>query len=540
MKEGVKLSRKTMATMLFVGALSLSLAITGCGGTGGNGGSQQAAGQTLVIAIGADNTGLDPETVMNNESGYIMGAIYNELVEYKPGTTEVGPGLADSWDISPDGLTYTFHLHHGVTFQDGTPFNADAVIAWLDRLLNKDNPNYYAKRPGIDSYVDFTFHGVDKYTKIDDYTVQIHMTRPNAEFLNSLAMVWMGVTSPAAVQKYGLDYYKHPVGTGPFKFVEWVPNDHVRLTANNDYWQGKPKLQQIVFRVIPESSVRLLELEKGNVDVLADVSPADADTLKSDSSVTLLEQTGLMINGVALPTQTKPFNDPRVRQALNYAVNKDALDQSLYKGLATVMNSPLPPTEWSYDQSLPGYPYNPDKARQLLAAAGYPNGFKATLYVYPNPRVYNPVGGPDLAQALQADLSKVGVDVTLQQLEWGAFLAKVRSAGFSDMCLAGWSGDNGDPDNFLDALWGTDQIPSGNEAHYSNKQLDTLLGQALASTNHDQRVIMYQKAQKIIMDDAPWIFLNYAKVIRATSTKVHGMVVSPTGMFFGLDKVSKG
>lgn len=534
--------KKNVWIILIALALLLGLTLTGCGNAKepANDNSQQAAaGQPLVIAMGADNTGLDPEAVMNNESGYIMAAIYDQLVQYKSGTTEIGPGLADSWDISEDGLTYTFHLHQGIKFQDGTPFNADAVVAWLDRLINKDNPNYYAKRPGIDSYVDFTFHGVDSYKKLDDNTVQIHMTKPNAEFLNSLAMVWMGVTSPAAVEKYGLDYYKHPVGTGPFKFVEWVPNDHVTLEANTDYWKGAPKLSKLVYQVIPESSVRLMELQKGTVDVLADVSPADAATLQGDSNINLIKQPGLMVNGVALPTEVKPFNDPRVRQALNYAIDKDSLNKFLFKGLATTMNSPIPPTEWSYDKSLPGYPYNVEKAKQLLSEAGYPNGFDATLYVYPNPRSYNPVGGPDLAQALQSDLKKIGVNITIQQLEWGAFLAKVRAQDFSDMALAGWSGDNGDPDNFIDALWGSDQIPSGNEAHYSNKELDNIISQALATTDHDQRVTLYEQAQKILMDDAPWIYLNYATQIRATSTKVQGMVLNPTAMFFDMDKVSK-
>jgi peptide/nickel transport system substrate-binding protein len=524
---------------LLAGSIVLTgMTLVGCGNSSGG----QAANQsdkTIVIALGADNTGLDPESVMNNESGYVMSAIYDELVEYKPGTTEIGPGLADNWDISTDGLTYTFHLHKGVKFQDGTSCNADAIVQWLDRLLNSNNPNYYANRKGIDSYVDFTFHGVDKYTKVDDNTVQIHMTKPNAEFLNSLAMVWMGVTSPDAVKKWGQDYYKHPVGTGPFKFVEWVSNDHVTLTANADYWKEKPKVSKIVYRIIPESSVRVLELKKGTVDVLADVAPSDANTLKQDSSVNVLEQPGLMVDGVSLPTQVKPFNDPRVRQALNYAINKDDLNQYLYKGMATTMNSPLPPVEWSYDKSLPAYSYDVEKAKGLLTQAGYPSGFTATLYVYPNPRSYNPVGGPQLAQALQADLKKVGVTINIQQIEWGAFLAKVRSKDFGDMALAGWSGDNGDPDNFLDSLWGTDQIPSGNEAHYTNKQLDDLLAKALQSTDQSERTDLYKQAQKTLHDDAPWIFLNYATQIRATSAKVHGLVLNPTGMFFGLEQVSK-
>jgi len=502
----------------------------------------KAAGNTqpFVIAMGADSTGLDPETVMNNESGFVMAAIYNNLVEYKSGSTDVGPGLADKWDISKDGLTYTFHLHPGVKFHDGTPCNAEAVVQWLDRLLNKSNPNFYANKPGVDSYVDFTFHGVDSYKKTDDLTVVIHMTKPNAEFLNSLAMVWTGVTSPAAVAKYGKEYYKHPVGTGPFKFVEWVPNDHVTLEANNDFWKpSKPKLSKLIYRVIPESAVRVMELTKGTVDVLADVSPTDSKILAANKNVHLIIEPGLMVSGVSMPTQTKPFNDVRVRQALNYAIDKESLNKYLFKGLATTMNSPLPPSQWGHDKTLPGYAYNPEKAKQLLAAAGYPNGFNATIYCYPNPRGYNPVGGATLAQAIQSDLKKVGVNITLQQLEWGAYLAKVRTREFSDMCMSGWSGDNGDPDNFIGALWETSQIPSGNQCHYSNKDFDALVAQAVAQPDHNQRVILYNKAQKMLMDEAPWIFLNYTATIRATSAKVKGMVLNPTAMFFDMDKVTR-
>jgi peptide/nickel transport system substrate-binding protein len=512
-------------------ALTLSMTTYGRAATGN--------GAPFVIAIGADNTGLDPETVMNNESGFVMAAIYDNLVEYKSGSTEVGPGLADKWEVSKDGKTYTFHLHRGILFHDGTPCDAGAIVAWLDRLLNKGNPNFYANKAGVDSYVDFTFHGVDSYKKTDDQTVVIHMDKPNAEFLNSLAMVWSGVTSPAAVAKYGAEYYKHPVGTGPFKFVEWVPNDHVTLEANTTFWKGKPKLGKLIYRIIPESAVRVMELTKGTVDVLADVSPADSAILASNKNVHVIVEPGLMVNGLALPTQTKPFNDPLVRQALNYAVDKDTLNKYLFKGLATTMNSPLPPSQWGYDKTLPGYPYNPEKAKQLLAKAGYPNGFNATIYVYPNPRGYNPIGGATLGQALQADLKKVGVNITLQQLEWGAYLAKVRSKDFSDMCLAGWSGDNGDPDNFVGALWETSQIPSGNLSHYSNKDFDALVAQGVSISDFKARLGLYAKAQRLLMKDAPWVFINYASTIRAHTTKVHGLVLNPTTMFFDMDKVSK-
>ena len=519
-------------------ALSVCLAVA-LGGLAPAHARQGGASQTLIIAMSSDNTGLDPATVSNNDSGYVMAPIYNELVEYKPGSTEVGPGLSDKWLVSKDGLTYTFHLREGIKFHDGTPFNADAVVKWLDRMLNKENPNFYAKRPGTDSYVDFTFPNVDSWKKVDNSTVAIHMTKPNAGFLCSLAMVWMGVASPTAVEKYGLEYYKHPVGTGPFRFVEWTPNDHVTLEANPEFWKGKAKLGKVIYRVIPESAVRVMELTKGTVDVIADVTPLDSKTLAANPNIQVMSQPGLMVSGVALPNLTKPFDDVRVRQALNYAVDKESLNRYLFKGLATTMNSPLPPTQWGHDKSLPGYPYNLDKARKLLASAGYPDGFSATLYIYPGQRSYNPVGGPALAQTLQADLKKIGVDLKIQQMEPGALFAKVHAKDFADMALAGWSGDNGDPDNFVGTLWASKEIPSINTARYTSKKLDELLTLGLAATDQGKRTSVYKQAQKVIMDDAPWIFLNYATQLRAASAKVKGMPLNPTGMFFQMEQVSK-
>lgn len=517
---------------------------TGGAGSEGTGGSETGGATandgTLVVAIGADATGLDPESVMNNESGFVMSTIFDGLTKYKPGTTEVEPGLAESWDVAPDGLTYTFHLRKGVSFHDGTPFNAHTTVQWLDRLLDPNNPNYYAKRQGIDSYVDFTFHNVKSYEATDDHTLVVHMKQPDATLLNSLAMAWMGVTSPGADAKYGLDIYKHPVGTGPFKFVEWVPNDHITVGANPDYWNGAPQLRRIIFKVVPEEATRILMLQRGDADILADVDPADVEKLKSDPNVNVLTQPGLTHLGISLPAQTKPFNDVRVRQALNYAVNKDELNQYLYRGVATTMTSPMPPVLWGFNKDLKAYPYDPDKAKQLLSEAGYPKGFKATLYVYSNPRGYNPVGGAKLGEAVKEYLAKVGVDLDLQQLEWGAYLEKVRSKDFRDLSVDGWTGDNGDPDNFLAVKWATGSIPAGNTSHYSNPEVDRLLADAVSASDHQKRVDDYMRAQEIIWNDAPWIWINYTTQVRATSKRVHGFQLNPTTMFFDMEKVSLG
>ncbi len=499
-------------------------------------GTTAFAQKTLVIAIQADPTGFDPEAVLNNTSGFIMSAVFDSLVRYKPGTVDVAPGLAESWDISSDGLTYTFHLRHGVTFSDGTPFNAQTYVKSLDRLFNKSDPAYIYNTGPVESYIDFTYGAVASYKALDDYTVQFTLKHPFAPFLTSLAMVWNGVVSPTAAVKYGKDFRNNPVGTGPFILKEWVHNDHITLDANPNYWGGKPKVDRVIFKVIPDSQTAVLQMKQGQVQILADVSSQVIPAIKSDPHLKLVTQPGLTVNGIALPTDTKPFDDPRVRQALNYAIDRAAINKSLYNDLAVPMTSPLPEAQWGFDKSLQPYTYDPAKAKQLLADAGYPNGFKAELLAYNSARGYNPAGA-QMAVAIQSYLKKVGVDVSIQQMEFGSFLAKVRSGDYHGMAMTGWSGDNGDPDNFLYELFDSATIPVGDTSHYKNDQVDSLLLQAQKETDYAKRVALYEQAQQIIWQGAPWIFLNNTLQVRATTDNVTGFVLNPTQMFFGLENV---
>ncbi len=490
----------------------------------------------LVVAIGADATGLDPESVMNNESGFIMAPIFDGLTKYKKGTSEPGPGLAESWEISEDGTEYTFHLRQGVKFHDGTDFNADAALAELDRVTNEGNPYYIYNQEGIHSFADFTWGLVTATEKIDDYTIKVTLSEPHAPFLASIAMVWSGIVSPASVQENGYEIAFTPIGTGPFKFVEWVRNDHITLEANKDYWGGAPKIDKLIFRIVPESSVRLLKLEQGEVQILADVNPDDYQRITDNPDLTLLEQPGLTVNGLTMPFDTEPFSDVRVRQALNYAVNKDEMNEFLYKNAAVTAATGMPPILMGYPEDLSPYPYDPEKAKELLAEAGYPDGFSFKLLTYENPRGYNPVG-IKMAVAIQEYLADVGVDLELETLEWGAFLATRRSADNHDMGMVGWSGDNGDPDNFLYEMFSTNNIPVGNTAHYSNADLDAILTEARTVSDPAERAALYEQASIIIHDDAPWLFVNHTLQVRATSDNVEGFALNPLQMFWYMEDV---
>ena len=495
------------------------------------------ADTTLVIGIAADPTGFDPEAVLNNTSGFVMATIFDSLVKYKPGTTEVEPGVAQKWEVSPDGLTYTFHLRPGLKFSDGTPLDAKAVVWNVDRQLNKSNPQYVYNTGPVESYLAFTYGDVDSYRAVDDSTVEFKFKKPSAAFLNSLAMVWNGLVSPAAAAKFGKDLRNNPVGSGPFVFREWRQRDQVVLDANADYWGGKPKVDHLVFKEYPDPQAAVLALKQGEIQILGDVSSQSVPAIRNDPNLTLLTQPGLAVSGVLLPTTTAPFNDKRVRQALNYAVDKDAIDKALFQGLAVPMTSPLPEAQWGFDKSLKGYPYDPKKAMELLKEAGFKPGTHVEFLTYNSPRGYNPAGA-NLAVAVQGYLKKVGIEADVRQMEIGAYLSSVRSGNFQGIGLQGFTGDNGDPDNFLNALFGAGNIPVNNWSHYNNPEVEKLLAQALVVPEQSKRAEIYAQIQKVILDDAPWIFINSTLQVRGIRKTVHGFELNPTQMFFDMEKVS--
>ncbi len=499
----------------------------------------QGANKTLVIGIAADPTGLDPEAVENNTSGFIMAAIYDSLVRYKPGTVEVEPGLAERWDISSDGLTYTFHLRSGVKFHDGTPLTADSIVQGVARLFDKSSPIYIYDTGPVESYADFTYGKDCKYRAVDESTVEFTLKEPSAAFLNSLAMVWNGVVSPAAAQKSGKEFRNNPVGTGPFVFKEYRPRDQVVLEANPLYWRGKPKLDRVVFKVLPDPQAALLGLRRGEIHILADVGAATIPALRQEPSVNLVTQPGLAVSGVALPTETKPFDDVRVRRAMNLAVDKAAINKALFQGMAVPMTSPLPQAQWGFDKSIAGYGFDPEAAKKLLAEAGVQPGLKVELLTYNSPRGYNSAGA-DLAVAIQGYLKRVGIEADVRRMDMGAYLATVRSGKHEGLKMEGWTGDNGDPDNFAGALFASKEIPIGNWAHYRSADVDRLLAEAARTVDHDKRVSLYSDIQKLIVEDAPWVFINSVLQVRAVRKEVQGYQLNPTQMFFDMEQVSLG
>lgn len=487
--------------------------------------------KAIVVGLEAEPTSLDAHQISDYNSSRAAMELYDQLVRFKDESTELEPSLATKWDVSEDGLEYIFYLRQDVKFHDGTPFNAEAVKFSIDRQID---PNHPFHNTGQYAYADFTFGSVQSVTVVDPFTVKIKLIEPFAPFLSNMAMHAASIVSPAAVEKYGADFTKNPVGTGPFKFVDWKPGVEVVLDKNTDYFRGVPKIDKIIFKPITEAQTRLAELEAGHLDLIVNVPPDDIIRLQNDPKVQLIEQPSMHVWWTAFNTQRKPFDDVRVRQAFNYAINKEAIIEGILQGTGDLANSPLPPTVWGHNAKLKNYEYNPEKAKQLLNEAGYGNGLEVTYWV---PESGSGMQQPQvMAAAIQADLAKVGVSIKIQTLEWGTYLDKVFvpvEENDMDMHQMSWIGDNGDPDNFLYILLSGKQWPTAgfNDSYYQNAEVDQLLDEARTITDKALRTQKYERVQEIVMKEAPWIVLDNEKQIVFAKKGLKNFKLHPTGVF---------
>jgi peptide/nickel transport system substrate-binding protein len=480
-------------------------------------------GGTFVFGRGGDSVGLDPIQVTDGESFKVTQQIYDTLVQYEPGTTNVIPGLAKEWEVSDDGLRWTFYLRDNAYFHDGNPVNAEAVKWNFDRWRLEDHPYHIGGDFTYYSYMFQGFPGVIKEVNVlDEYVLEFVLTEPQAPFLNNLGMVSFGIASPEAVKKYGEDYFKNPVGSGPFKFVEWKQDDRIVLEANEDYWAGRPYLDKVIFRSIPDNGARYMELQAGTIDMMDGVNPEDVESIESNPDLDLLLRPSFNIGYFAMHQDFEPFDDVRVRRAFNHAINKETLIGAFYAGLAEPAKNPMPPSLWGYNDEIEDYEYDLQKAKQLLVEAGYPSGFEFDLWWMPVPRPYFPQ--PKLvAQAIQYYLSEIGVTANLKSVDWATYLDMYYDDSLPTYLL-GWTGDNGDPDNFLYVLLDQTQ----NNCGYENDELHQILLEAQRSTDHERRVELYMKAQEIIHNDAPWVPIAHSTPPLAKKTKVMNYIPNPT------------
>jgi peptide/nickel transport system substrate-binding protein len=483
----------------------------------------QPAG-TLVVGLVAEPVNLDPAQVTDLNSNRVGRRIAETLVTFPEESTQIVPGLAESWVVSKDGLRYTFKLRKGVSFHDGTPLDAEAVKFSIDRQINPEHPfNKLGKYP----FANFFFGNIKAVEVVDPLTVEFVLKEPRASFLAVLTAGAASIVSPAAVRKYGQDYALTPVGTGPFKYASWDRGQRVVLEKNPSYWRFPVKLDRVIYRPIVEDQARLTELLTGALDLIVGTPPDYVGQLEANPKVTLLKQVGAHVWYLGINNQKKPFDDKRVRQALNYAVNKDAIVRDVLKGTGSLSVGPVLPKTWGADGGLKPYPYEPERAKKLLAEAGYPGGFTTTLWVPESGSgMQSPVA---MSTVIQSNLKAVGVNVSLQTMEWGAYLAKLRSKE-QELFALSWMAGNEDPDMVMYPLLHSSQwTPNGpNRALYKNEKFDEILHQARLTTDEKKRADLYRQAQRILVDDAPWIFIDHEIQTAAHAKRVQGFKLHPS------------
>jgi peptide/nickel transport system substrate-binding protein len=495
----------------------------------------QTPPNVLIVGQIAEPQSLDPQVSTAVNDFRILVNIYDGLVRYADGTLEVEPALATDWTISEDGLTYTFNLREGVTFHDGTPFNAEAVKFNFDRMLDENHP-YYDTGPFP---LSFNFSAVDSVTVVDDLTVEFTLTEPFAPFLSNLAYPTGLIVSPQGVMDNVDDYGRNPSGTGPYRFVEWQSNTRVVVEANADYWDGAPALEAVVFRPITDANTRVAEMLSGGIDVMVEVPPDNVGQFASDSAFQVYEQAGPHVWYVMLNAQYGPFADKLVRQAANYAVNKDALVNDILQGTATVSDSPIAPAfNWAYNEDLEPYPYDPEMAQQLLSEAGVDSP-EITFYVTEGGSgMLDPI---TMGTAIQADLEAVGFDVTIETYEWNTFLGIVNPGLGEDVDMAEMAWMTNDPDVLPFLTLRTNAWPEAggfNSSYYSNEEVDALLEAARVETDIETRGDLYKQMQEIVYEDAPWIFVANWQQNAVTTGAVEGFSLQPS-FLLQLGDVSK-
>ena len=467
-----------------------------------------AIGQTppnvLVVGQIAEPASLDPHVSTASNDFRIAVNVYDGLVRNTPGTLEIEPALATDWTISDDGLEYTFNLREGVTFHDGTPFNADAVKFNFDRMLDENHP--FASTGPFP--LAFFFSSIESVEVVDDLTVKFTLNEPFAPLMSNLASPSGLIVSPAAVEQHGADYGRNPVGTGPFKFEEWQSNTRVVVSRNEDYWDGPAPLEAVIFRPIADANTRVAEMLSGGIDVLLETPPDNVAQFRDDANFQLKEAVGPHVWYVMLNAKEGPFADKLVRQAVNYAVNKESLVNDVLQGTADVSAGPIPPAfNWAYNEEVAPYPYDPEKARELLAEAGAEGASLTFLVTEGGSGMLDPV---PMGTAIQADLAAVGLDVEIQTYEWNTFLSEVNPGleGKADMAEMAWM--TTDPDTLPFLTLRTAAFPDQggfNSSYYSNPEVDALLDQARVSTDPEERGELYRQVQALVHEDAPWLFV---------------------------------
>jgi dipeptide transport system substrate-binding protein len=519
-----------------------------------------SAATNLVFCSEGSPAGFDPgQYTTGTDFDASAETMFNRLTQFERGGTAVIPGLATKWDISDDGLTYTFHLREGVKFHT-TPyfkptreFNADDVLFTLNRLINQDDPFRKAYPTEFPYFTDMGMDtNITKIDKVDDHTVKFTLKEVDAAFIQNMAMSFASVQSAeyaAQLLKEGkaADINQKPIGTGPFVFKSYQKDSNIRYTGNKDYWKPDDvKIDNLIFAITTDPSVRIQKLKKNECQVTLFPRPADLKALKEDKSLKMPDQAGFNLGYIAYNVMDKvkdsnepnPLADLRVRQALDMAVNKPQIIDSVYQGAGQLAVNAMPPTQWSYDTTIKDAKYDPEKAKQLLKEAGVKEGTEIVLWAMPVQRPYNP-NAKLMAEMLQSDWAKIGLKVKITSYEWGEYIKRSKG-GENQAMLIGWSGDNGDPDNWLNVLFGCDSLSGNNFSKWCDKKFDGLVKEAKRTTDQGKRTELYKEAQHVLKDAVPMTPIAHSTVYQPMRANVQDFKISPFGLnsFYGVS-VSK-
>ncbi|MEJ5061513.1 MULTISPECIES: ABC transporter substrate-binding protein [unclassified Pseudomonas] len=518
------------------------------------------AATNLVFCSEGSPAGFDPgQYTTGTDFDASAETMFNRLTQFERGGTAVIPGLATSWDVSDDGLTYTFHLREGVKFHT-TPyfkptrtFNADDVLFTFNRMINKDDPFRKAYPTEFPYFTDMGMDtNITKIDKVDDNTVKFTLKDVDAAFIQNMAMSFASIQSAeyaAQLLKEGkaADINQKPVGTGPFVFKSYQKDSNIRYTGNKDYWKPDDvKIDNLIFAITTDPSVRIQKLKKNECQVTLFPRPADLKALKEDKDLKLPDQAGFNLGYIAynVMDKVKGSNEPnplaqlKVRQAMDMAVNKQQIIDSVYQGAGQLAVNAMPPTQWSYDTTIKDAPYNPEKAKELLKEAGVKEGTEIVLWAMPVQRPYNP-NAKLMAEMLQSDWSKIGLKVKIQSYEWGEYIKRSKG-GENQAMLIGWSGDNGDPDNWLNVLFGCDSLEGNNFSKWCDKKFDDIVKQAKRTSDQGKRTELYKQAQHVLKDAVPMTPIAHSTVFQPMRANVQDFKISPFGLnsFYGVS-VSK-
>ncbi|SET09524.1 ABC transporter substrate-binding protein [Pseudomonas graminis] len=519
------------------------------------------AASNLVFCSEGSPAGFDPgQYTTGTDFDASAETVFNRLSQFERGGTAVIPGLATRWDVAPDGLTYTFHLREGVKFHT-TPyfkptrtFNADDVLFTFNRMINKDDPFRKAYPTEFPYFTDMAMDtNITKIEKVDDHTVKMTLGTVDAAFIQNLAMSFASIQSAeyaAQLLKEGKpeDINQKPIGTGPFVFKSYQKDSNIRFTGNKDYWKPEDvKVDNLIFAITTDASVRVQKLKKGECQITAYPRPADLATLKADPALKMPDQAGFNLGYIAYNVMPKikgedkpnPLADLKVRQALDMAVDKKAIIDAVYQGAGQLAVNAMPPTQWSYDTTIKDAPFDITKAKELLKQAGVKEGTEITLWAMPVQRPYNP-NAKLMAEMLQNDWKKIGINAKIVSYEWGEYIKRAK-AGENGAMLIGWSGDNGDPDNWLGTLFGCDALNGNNFAKWCDKPFDTLIHQAKETTDQAKRTELYKQAQHLLKDAVPMTPIAHSTVYQPMRKEVQDFKISPFGLnsFYGVSVSGK-